>query len=986
MARLDWTIVTLFLSLTVFVGFFYTKKSFNIKDYALGGRKFSTATLSATLIATWISGSSLSSFMQQIYVGGLSSIFSIMGWVLIFLVIAVFFIPRMGEFLGKLSIADAMGDLYGREVRIVTILCGFFCGVCAVSAQFKVVSNLVSYFMHTEENYALYLVSIIVILYSCYGGVRAVAITDVIQACSFAIFLPSVCLFIWNGLDSKDSLMDVVSNAPMFDLEYTFSWQNPNLLSSIALFLYFITPAFNPAIFQRVAIAKDLHQAQRAFFIAFACTLIITIFSCTIGILIWAKNPNLKTTELLGYFIESCSYPGMLGLTIIGILSMMMSTADSYINSSAVLISYDLPDSFKIKLTSNQQLTLSRICTFAIGVAAIAIASRYQKLLDIFITATSVYTVVSVTFIFAVFGFRTTPRCVFIGMIFGLTTMFIWMRYFEATTKINCFVPSFLANALGLVLSHYILRQPGGWVGIKDTKSYNAIMNERREFFRSYFSSFENFNFLLFCKNNAPSQSTYLYSSAIIIIATFIGMVTVEKHLIQEIYIVSFLEQSSLILATIFITYAVFLSSKIPSNKYISMFWVVSMFYSLIFSSTTLAILSDFSTASVLILLLNNIFLLSMIDWRINLPCTLITILMSLLFLNFATDINVIDFASVNSNVFYIFVTIIIIILAFIRPKQTQIDVFSSRNKELKEQLQVQTEELVEKILKPSMENSKFIQQMLTKIISLIDNLPTLCSKLKEATKDPQLTNIIKEIENNSDQINKVGHKILSSTESKYNNMKLDVKNFDFVESVKEAMQTIKTNYPYNSRIQFYLSPTLEELDLNGDKYYLTYLIKNLLIYAMRFTDAGLITIEITECSLSYDLEELGVKNIKAVKFTVTGSYKTTDHNISDVFELDLYEDPKLLKQFIGISVCKKIVNAHYGKIITKKQEDNIISIEVILPINVYAVRPKKFDANSELSDSRMLAKLFTILEEDIGSEEAARVIQKITTNSMGVN
>ena len=83
MARLDWTIVTLFLSLTVFVGFFYTKKSFNIKDYALGGRKFSTATLSATLIATWISGSSLSSFMQQIYVGGLSSIFSIMGWVLI---------------------------------------------------------------------------------------------------------------------------------------------------------------------------------------------------------------------------------------------------------------------------------------------------------------------------------------------------------------------------------------------------------------------------------------------------------------------------------------------------------------------------------------------------------------------------------------------------------------------------------------------------------------------------------------------------------------------------------------------------------------------------------------------------------------------------------------------------------------------------------------------------------------------------------------
>ena len=981
---LDWVIVTIFLSLTIFIGLIYTKKASTIKDYALGGRKFSTATLSATIIATWISGSSLSSFMREIYFGGLSYIFSISGWVLIFLVIAVFFIPRMGEFLGKLSIAEAMGDLYGREVRIVTIICGFFCGVCAVAAQFKVVSNLVSYFMQTQENYALYLISIIVILYSCYGGVRAVAITDVLQACSFAIFLPSVCLFIWSSLDSKADVISAVSNNPMFHFDYTFSSANPNLISCIALFIYFVIPAFNPAVFQRVAIAKDLKQAQKAFFIAFACTFIITIFSCSIGVLIWAKNPNLQANQLLGYFIESCSYPGMLGLTIVGILSMMMSTADSYINSSAVLVSYDLPDSFNIKLTSKQQLNLSRICTLVIGVAAIAIASRYQRLLDIFITATSVYTVVSVTFILAVFGFRSTSKCVFIGMAFGLTTMFIWKGYFEESTKINCFVPSFIANALGLVLSHYILRQPGGWVGIKDVQSYNAIMDERKEFFSSYVEIFKNFNLLFANKTDAPTQTRYLYSSLVVIISTFAGMFSASQNIATEYSIItSFLEQSSLVLATIFITYAIFWSNKIENTKYAQIFWVVSMFYTLIFCSTTLAIINDFSTINVLILIINNIFLLSIIDWRVSLPLSSIAVLMSILFLNFTTEINFAEFENFNSNGFYVLITIFATIIAFIRPKQIEIDVLQLRNAKLNKKLKLQNEELIDFILKPSIENNKFMQQVLIKLTSLVNLLCPACKELKNIapTQDIKFEKLIKEIEYNSEQIQLTNQKLLGFAANKFNNMKLDVTNFDFVQLLEESIQTIKSSYPSDARIQFYLNNAPDDVDLKGDRFYISYLINTLLLHTMQVTDAGIIKIETSETSLSYNLEELGVKNVRAIKFSITANYQNSGPNITNLLELDLYSTPNLLKEFIGIGICKKIIQAHYGKIFTDRQKDGLMSIDVILPINVYDVRPKKLDVTLEISDSRIIARLFDILEDEIGIKQASSLLEKLKTN-----
>ena len=210
--------------------------------------------------------------------------------------------------------------------------------------------------------------------------------------------------------------------------------------------------------------------------------------------------------------------------------------------------------------------------------------------------------------------------------------------------------------------------------------------------------------------------------------------------------------------------------------------------------------------------------------------------------------------------------------------------------------------------------------------------------------------------------------------------MKLDVKHFDFVELLEESVQTIKSIYPTNARIQFYLDNAPDDVDLNGDKFYISYLISNLLLYAMKFSDAGIIKIEASETSLSYDLEQLGVKNVKAIKFSITGNYQNSTNNISNLLELDLYSDPNLLKEFIGISICKKIIKAHYGKIFIDRQNDELMSIDVILPINVYDVRPKKLDVTSEISDSRIVARLFSILEDEIGIKQASSLLEKLKT------
>ena len=109
--NIDFAIVIGFLLINIVVGLTQGQKVRNIQDYALGGRNFSTSALVATLVATWVSGSMFFIDLSSTYSNGISYTLIVLGFPLAFFFSAYIFIPRMGEFLGQTSIAEAMGNL-----------------------------------------------------------------------------------------------------------------------------------------------------------------------------------------------------------------------------------------------------------------------------------------------------------------------------------------------------------------------------------------------------------------------------------------------------------------------------------------------------------------------------------------------------------------------------------------------------------------------------------------------------------------------------------------------------------------------------------------------------------------------------------------------------------------------------------------------------------------------------------------------------------
>jgi Na+/proline symporter len=211
------------------VGLGHGKEVKNIKDYALGGRNFSTTALVATIVATFASGSGFMVTLSRTYSDGLEHLLGALGTGIALIIIALFLVPRMGEFLGNTSLAEAMGDLYGKKVRFITAIAAGIGATGTIAAQFKVFGAMFSFFFYLPAYVAIIAAGAITTAYSAFGGIRAVTFTDMLQFIAFGFIIPLLGFLIWNQFYYSDFTLMAAFAEPKFNLNAFFSFDNPNL-------------------------------------------------------------------------------------------------------------------------------------------------------------------------------------------------------------------------------------------------------------------------------------------------------------------------------------------------------------------------------------------------------------------------------------------------------------------------------------------------------------------------------------------------------------------------------------------------------------------------------------------------------------------------------------------------------------------------------------------------------------------------------------
>jgi Na+/proline symporter/signal transduction histidine kinase len=940
---IDILIVVGFLIATFVVGIGQGANIKNIKDYALGGRNFSTGALVATIVATWISGGTFFTRLSKTYSDGLSYVFASFGMPLCFIIIAYVFVPRMGKFLGKISVAEAMGELYGKNIRIIVAVAGVIASVGFIAVQFKVFGNIASYFLNFSAFEGILLAAFIVTAYSALGGIKAVTFTDVLQAFTFGFAVPIIGVMIWNqNYHESISLSNALSNSK-FDLSSVFSRDNPELLPMITLMCYYAIPGIEPDIFQRISMGSSVKQVKKAFLVSAVLVLCITIAIEWIPFLLFNVNPNLEKSQLFGYIIDNyAGIVGLRGLVIAGIVAMAMSTADSQINSSSVLFANDV--CHPLNLGKNKELLISRVFSTFLGISGIILATSSTDLLDIILTANSFYMpVVTAPVMLTILGFRTTPKIVLIGMVAGLATVFIW-EFLEIKGDSIAF--SMLINAIFLLGSHYLLRQPGGFIardeGLleKPEETTGKILIKSPE---------SDFSWSVFCKKYVPKDElAYIGLGVYLIIYTVTSMYSTQVELGKEnSQMILIIYQIMLISGVVFLMYPVWPGSisRKAKMKAISVLWPLVTFYMLVLFNCFFVLVSNFSRLQFAVFTVNLLIISMLLGWRISMAMIVVGSYLAFQLHHIYNPHYNFDvyLGSPGFVITYMLLLIGATIMLFVKPKQDHLEATEAEVGSLKTEMTLLGHEvgsLNEKVTHYSekiYDQEKEIQRLGATAQKILNNvnhelrLPVgnvmNFSEMLYQGLEKHTPEILKEL---SDQVYKNTTRLSSMILNMLDLANLDVRKvnlektpINFSEMVKSRVQICRNIYLQGKKIDFKLLID-PEIMISVDPNYMRQAIDNLVINAINFSEKGVIEVKVEN-------------QHNSVLFTVIdqgiGIPKEDIFDIFTPFKMGSNTESKAEGRGVGLALCKSIVEAHDGVITAESKGGKGAIFKVKLPL-----------------------------------------------------
>lgn len=446
---IDYIIVFLYLAITLVAGLMSGRGIKDMKDYSVADRNYPTSVLVATVTATVIGAENILAMSQRVFESGIVYIIVCMALPLEKLMIAKWIAPKIGRFQHMLSVGDIMGSLYGRVGKMATGLSGFMLSIGFVGAQVCAIGYFCQFFFGLPSFMGVVIGASIVIVYSAVGGIRAVTYTDVIQ---FMVLLVTIPIMSNVALDIAGGYGGLSLGLPREHL--SIMPHDRTVAHYVTLFILFSIPFLDPAFMQRMLMSRNTHQIELSLKLTAVIQFIFYTIVGVLGLAALVVAPHIDAKNVVPYLINNVLPSGVKGLTVAGMLAVIMSTADSYLNAGSVAFIHDfLKPLCGNKITGKQELLLARMTVVVMGVASIVAALSKQCIMDIVLMFCNFWApVVLVPLIAGIFGFQATKRAFIWSVISGVVTCLLWIRFMEPITGFDGLVPSIVANGLALFL------------------------------------------------------------------------------------------------------------------------------------------------------------------------------------------------------------------------------------------------------------------------------------------------------------------------------------------------------------------------------------------------------------------------------------------------------------------------------------------------------------------------------------------------------
>lgn len=371
---LDWTIFVLILvmtALSVVWGNSLKKKNdtakneedYNYLDLLLMGRQLTLPLFIATLVATWyggIFGVTKIAFEQGIFNFVTQGAF----WYVAYIFFAFFIIDKVKAY-EAVTLPNLIGKMFGPRSEKLSAIFNFFNVLpIAYAISLGTFSQMLfggSLWVNTSFGV------LFVVLYSMWGGFRAVVFSDLVQffvMCLAVLSILILSIYTFGGLDF------LTANLPesYFSLTGTVGIATTLVWGFIAL-----STLVDPNFYQRCFAATSSKTAKKGILIS---TFIWFCFDiCTTFGAMYAKAviPDASSSHAYLIYAAQLLPNGLRGFMFAGILATVLSTIDSYLFLAGTTLAFDLaPKKYK------NNIYLHHIGIVLVGVISVVMAEVFS--------------------------------------------------------------------------------------------------------------------------------------------------------------------------------------------------------------------------------------------------------------------------------------------------------------------------------------------------------------------------------------------------------------------------------------------------------------------------------------------------------------------------------------------------------------------------------------------------------------------------------
>lgn len=450
---------------TIWLGWRASSGIQNIRHYLLSHQNFGQFALFSTIVASFVGGGVVMGTAEKSFQFGVGHALGLLGFALQLMLTGWWVAPRMARFREMMTLGEVVAKYYGKIPQILTGLLWLSFCIGILTAQMSAMGNLITSLLGYDRTFSILISAGIVIFYCYVGGIRAVVATDIFQFVLLSLALVFVSYCGIQTLGGWQYFVDMIPSNHFSPTSYLSSWE-----LGVIFISFLLGDALIPPVFQRLLMGRNVQVTRKAYIWSGLFIIPVCFLAMSHGLIAYAMDPNLPKEEITTFLFQNTLSLPFAIIALLGFISVIMSSADSYLNAASGAFVNDFVTPIIGKsLSKEQSLNLAKWSTIILGCLSIFFAIAVQDILDILLKTYQFWGPTLVVPLIGIFSNKTLPPWGFYSSVFaGGLSVVVWNTFdLEATTHMSALIAGLAANAVVYISAYWVTKFSNGKAAVR---------------------------------------------------------------------------------------------------------------------------------------------------------------------------------------------------------------------------------------------------------------------------------------------------------------------------------------------------------------------------------------------------------------------------------------------------------------------------------------------------------------------------------------